>query len=56
MMIYCENHRCLNGAPVDLRALCARYGDDFPVADFVARSVCSQCGARWPNVTIKVSP
>ena len=54
--IYCENPRCLHGAPVDLLAIRERYGDYFPVADFVVRSVCSQCGGRWPNISIRVSP
>jgi len=54
--IYCENPRCLHGAPVDLLAIRGRYGDDFSVADFMARSVCSQCGGRWPNISIRVSP
>lgn len=55
MMIYCESHTCLHGAPVDLEALRDRLGSDYRVADFVARSVCSKCGARWPKISIKVS-
>ena len=37
-------------------ALAAEYGTDFAVSDFIARSRCSQCGARHPKVTIKISP
>jgi hypothetical protein len=37
-------------------ALQARLGADYPVADLVARAVCSECGARWPKMSITVHP
>ena len=37
-------------------ALKARLGADYPVADLVARAVCSECGARWPKISITVHP
>ena len=43
-------------ATVDLEALQARLGADYPVADLVARAVCSECGARWPKISITVHP
>jgi hypothetical protein len=33
-------------ARVDLEAIAERYGEDLSVAEFVYRSVCSECGAR----------
>jgi len=58
MAIYCERAdiRCWNHAEVDLPALRDQLGADYRVADFVARSVCSRCGARWPRVGIRVQP
>jgi hypothetical protein len=41
---------------VDLDALRARLGDDYPIADYVARLVCEKCGARYPDVRIQVTP
>ncbi|HEY7990524.1 MAG TPA: hypothetical protein VID77_03960 [Stellaceae bacterium] len=58
MAIYCERAdvRCWNHTEVDLPALSDRVGADYRVADFVARSVCSRCGARWPRVGIRMQP
>ena len=43
-------------ATVDLEALQVRLGEDYPVADLVARAVRSECGARWPKISITVHP
>src|SRR6185437_7026926 len=58
MAIYCEraDMRCWNHAEIDLPALRDRLGADYRLADFVARSVCSKCGARWPRVSVRVQP
>jgi hypothetical protein len=56
LTIHCQNRECLHRATVDLEGLKDRFGDDYPVADFVARSVCGECGARWPDIAITVSP
>ena len=32
------------------------YGEDLPVAEFVNRSVCSECVARWPDFSISPEP
>ena len=56
MMIHCGNWDCHHRATVDLEALQARLGEDYPVADLVARAVCNECGARWPKISITVHP
>jgi hypothetical protein len=56
MMIHCGNWDCHHRAPVDLEALQARLGTDYPVVDLVARAVCSECDARWPKISITVHP
>jgi hypothetical protein len=56
MTIYCERRGCGHCADVDLEGIQAKYGDDFRVSGFVARSKCGKCGARHPEVAIRVSP
>ena len=56
MTIYCEHRGCGHHAIVDLEGIQAEHGDDFRVSGFVARSRCSRCGARHPEVAIRVSP
>jgi hypothetical protein len=51
--IHCE--RCRHHAPADLRFIRAKHGDDFPVSGFVARSICHRCGARYSEITIRLS-
>ena len=51
-----ERRGCGHHAPVDLEAVRAEHGDDFPVSAFIARSRCSRCGAKHPEVVIRVSP
>ena len=31
-------------------------GHELIDAEFVNRSVCSECGARWPNISISLEP
>jgi hypothetical protein len=52
----CENRECLHRTCIDLEAIAERYGVELPVAEFVNRSVCSECGARWPNISISLEP
>ena len=33
--------------------LAARFGADLPVAELVARAVCSECRARWPRISCR---
>jgi hypothetical protein len=54
--VYCLKHGCHHNARADLEALCARYGDDTTVSDFVAMSRCTKCGGRWPEIAITVTP
>jgi hypothetical protein len=54
--IFCERLGCGHHAPVNLEALEAAHGDDDSVAGFLARSGCCRCGARHPEITIRVSP
>lgn len=56
MMVHCDNRECLHRALIDLQALRDRLGEDYPIADFVARARCSECGARWPALSISVHP
>ena len=44
------------GARIDLEAIAERYGAELSVAEFVNKSVCSECGARWPNIAISLEP
>jgi hypothetical protein len=43
-------------ARLDLEKLRASLGEEYAVADLVARSVCSECGSRWPQLSLTVSP
>jgi hypothetical protein len=42
--------------PRRARRLDERYGVELSVAEFVNRSVCSECGARWPKISISLEP
>jgi hypothetical protein len=53
--INCLNQECLRRAKVDLAALAERHGADLPVAELVKRAVCSECGSRWPRLSITVA-
>jgi hypothetical protein len=54
--MHCDNRECLHRAWVDLEAIAERYGEELSVAEFVNRSVCSECGTRWPNISISLKP
>jgi hypothetical protein len=41
---------------IDLESIAECYGVELSVAEFVNRSVCSECGARWPNISISLEP
>ena len=56
LWVYCLKPGCYHNARADLDTLCARYGDDTTVSDFVAMSRCTKCGARWPEIGITVTP
>ena len=56
LWVHCENRECLHRAHIDFEALAERYGAELSVAEFVNRSVCSECGARWPNISITLEP
>ena len=56
LFLWCENRECLHRARIDLEAIAERYGVELSVAEFVNRSVCSECGARWPNISISLEP
>jgi len=43
-------------ARIDLEAIAERYGVELSVAEFVNRSVCSECGVRWPYISISPEP
>jgi hypothetical protein len=54
LTLYCENRDCRHRATLELPAISKRYGEELSVAAFMARAVCSECGARWPNLDMKV--
>jgi hypothetical protein len=56
LWVYCLNHDCRHNARADLELLCASYGDDTTVSDFVALSRCTKCGGRWPEIAITITP
>lgn len=56
MTVYCDAMGCRNKADVNLEAMREQLGADYRVADFVARGKCSRCGARWPQISIRVAP
>jgi hypothetical protein len=56
MTIYCERRSRRHYAAVDLAAVVTEYGEHFALSGFVARSRCSRCGARYPEVSIWVVP
>jgi hypothetical protein len=56
LWVHCENRECLHRVRVDLEAIAERYGAEFPVAEFVNTSVCSECGTRWSHIAISLEP
>ena len=46
------DEECLHRAKVDLAVVAERYGADLLVAKLVARAVCTECGSRWPRLSI----
>jgi len=56
LWVHCENRECLHRARIDLEAIAAHYGAELSVAEFINRSVCSECGTRWPNISISLEP
>jgi hypothetical protein len=55
MWISCDAIGCHN-ADLDLDALKDEFGADYRIADFVARSRCSKCGAKWPQLSVRIAP
>jgi hypothetical protein len=47
---------CQHRAPVSVPALAERLGARYRVQAFIERSVCSQCGARWPKIGVTATP
>ncbi len=56
MWISCDAIGCRNSADINLTELRDQLGADYRVADFVARSRCSKCGAKWPQISIRIAP
>ena len=52
--LYCLKRESQHRATVDMTAVAARYSEDLPVAEFLARALCSECGGRWPNLDLKI--
>ena len=53
MTIVCDAIGCHNRKTVDLEVLSRELGEDYRIADFVARARCSKCGAKWPKLSVK---
>jgi hypothetical protein len=47
---------CLHRASVSVPALAARLGERYRVQAFIERAVCSKCGARWPKLSVTMTP
>jgi hypothetical protein len=54
MTIVCDAIGCHNRKTVDLEALAFELGEDYTVAALVARSRFSKCGAKWPQLSVRV--
>lgn len=52
----CEMNTSRHGHTLDLEPLSRELGADYPVADFVAHSLCSKCDARSPQLSVRVGP
>jgi hypothetical protein len=51
--VHCNNRECYHRARIDLEAIAHRYGPEVTVAEFVNRCVCSECGGRWPAISLE---
>ena len=47
---------CQHRAPASVPALADRLGESYRVQAFIERTLCSKCGARWPNLSVTVIP
>jgi hypothetical protein len=56
MTICCDAIGCHHRATVDLEVLRRELGENYRIADFVARSRCSKCGAKWRQLCVRVGP
>jgi hypothetical protein len=54
MTIVCDAMGCHHRKTVDLEALARELGPYYAISDFVARSRCGKCGAKWPKLSVKV--
>lgn len=59
LTISCGPRECGHDHTFDLEALkklAGELGPDNRIADLVARSRCSECGAKWPQLSVRVGP
>lgn len=57
LTIYCVAcTRSTRLLPAQVSALAAKHGADLTLCDFLDRSVCKVCGARWPWLDLTLSP
>ena len=54
LTVNCE--ACQHRADASVPALAARLGENYRVQAFIERAVCSKCGARWPKLSVTVTP
>jgi hypothetical protein len=47
---------CQHRTAVSVLALAERLGKNYRVQAFIERAVCSKCGARWPDLSVTVTP
>jgi hypothetical protein len=54
LTLHCE--ACHHRAAVSVPALARRLGAEHEVQAFIERCVCKECGARWPKLSVTVTP
>jgi hypothetical protein len=54
LSMYCES--CHHRKSVDLLAQVEARGEAYGLQAFIDRAVCSNCGARWPKLSVSLIP
>ena len=54
LTIYCDVRECHHSQTLDLEALARELRPGYRLADFVARSRCTECGAKSPRLSVRV--
>jgi hypothetical protein len=54
LSVYCES--CHHGTTANLLEQVEAHGEAYRLQAFVDRAVCSKCGARWPKLSVTLTP